>query len=60
MSRRGDPSLFMVSPPEGAMRYEDFLIRVEMYAYLDRRDLESLTSQLLSSMEELGLSLIHI
>jgi len=44
----------MVSPPEGAMRYEDFLIRVEMYAYLDRRDLESLTSQLLSSMEELG------
>ncbi len=36
------------------MDYESFLIGVEMYAYLDPDDLESLVSKLLSSMEEIG------
>ncbi len=46
----------MVIPPlsEIEMDYESFLIGVEMYAYLDPKDLESLISDLVEEMEKLG------
>ncbi|MDK2384121.1 MAG: hypothetical protein QI199_04845 [Candidatus Korarchaeota archaeon] len=36
------------------MDYESFLIKVEMYAYLDPKDLEGLISKLVEEMEKLG------
>lgn len=46
----------MLIPPNSRIRmgYEEFLRSVEMYAYLDPRELKDLVSRLLDEMEKLG------
>jgi len=48
--------IFMVTSPllTIEMEYENFLLSVEMYAYLDPKDLEDLVAKLLEEMEKLG------